>query len=314
MRQHTIQTPYKFGEVHFYSTEIKGELVLFDTGPPTQEAFAFLKGEVDLARLKYLFITHCHVDHFGLASAIAAESDAEILLPRKDVAKLKRREDSVARFEKLFSGYGFDGDFVHDFMAWFRKNVWHTVDAKRFRIVEESDVPERLGVTCLSLPGHSQSDMVYLYGNKAITGDILLRDIFQVPLLDVDVENFSERFTNYDAYCTSLLQLQRLRGYTILPGHSRHVPGLNETIILYIRKLLKRAGHVKRFVGVASVQDVMNFLFGEKPDDYVYIYSKISEIIFLRDFLAEPGKLRHSLEQIGLFATVSDLYAAAVAK
>ncbi len=313
MRQHTVHTPYKFGEVHFYSTEIKGELVLFDTGPPTPEAFDFLKGEVDLSRLKYLFITHCHVDHFGLAPAIAAESDAEILLPRKDMARLRHREESVVRFGQLLAGYGFDGGFVHDFMAWFRKNVWHAVDTERFRIVEESDVPEKLGITCLSLPGHSQSDMVYLYGNKAITGDILLRDIFQVPLLYVDLESFSDRFTNYDAYCTSMPQLQKLRDCAILPGHSRHVPGVDETIVFHTRKLLQRAGHVKRFAGVASVQDVMGLLFGEMPDDYFYLYAKASEIVFLRDFLAEPGKLRHSLEQIGLFDAVRDLYAAVVA-
>ena len=43
MHQHTVQTPYMVGEVHFYSAELNGELVLFDTGPPTPE------GEADRA-------------------------------------------------------------------------------------------------------------------------------------------------------------------------------------------------------------------------------------------------------------------------
>ena len=70
---------------------------------------------------------------------------------------------------------------------------------------------------------------------------------------------------------------------------------------------------MKRFADVASVPDVLRLLFGEMADDYFYLYSKASEIVFLRDFLAEPGKLRHSLEQIGLFGAVSDLYATVVA-
>ena len=227
MRQHTVHTPYKFGEAHFYSTEINGELVLFDTGPPTPEAFAGLKSEVDLSRLKYLFITHCHMDHFGLASAIAAECDAEILLPRKDITRLRRSEESIARLGQFLAMYGFDNGFVDNFVAWFRENFTRPVDTERFRIVEESDVPEKLGVTCLGMPGHSQSDMVYLCGTNAITGDILLRDIFQVPLLYVDLEDVADRFNNYDAYCASIPKLQKLRDYTILPGHSRYVPGVD---------------------------------------------------------------------------------------
>ena len=84
MRQHTVHTPYMVGDAHFYSTEIDGELVLFDTGPPTPEALDFLCREIDLTRLRYVFITHCHVDHYGLAAHIAANSGAEILIPRKD--------------------------------------------------------------------------------------------------------------------------------------------------------------------------------------------------------------------------------------
>ena len=74
MRQHTIHTPYLIGEVHCYSAEINGELVLFDSGPPTAEALALLVSQIDLSRLKYLFITHCHIDHYGLAAMIATHN------------------------------------------------------------------------------------------------------------------------------------------------------------------------------------------------------------------------------------------------
>ena len=76
MKRHTVMTPYMVGEVHYYSTEINGELVLFDTGPPTPGGLAELVRTVDLKRLKHLFVTHCHVDHYGLAAHIESHSAA----------------------------------------------------------------------------------------------------------------------------------------------------------------------------------------------------------------------------------------------
>jgi len=87
MIQHTVHTPYMVGESHFYSTEIDGDLVLFDTGPASSHARAYLKSQIDLRRLKYLFITHGHVDHCGLAAYIAQNSTAEILVPGKTPKK-----------------------------------------------------------------------------------------------------------------------------------------------------------------------------------------------------------------------------------
>ena len=37
MLQHTVQTPYVVGEVHFYSIELESGLAMFDTGPPTDD-------------------------------------------------------------------------------------------------------------------------------------------------------------------------------------------------------------------------------------------------------------------------------------
>jgi len=78
MQQHTVQTPYMVGEVHFYSAELDGGPALFDTGPPTPEGEAALLESIDLTRLKFLMITHCHVDHYGLANYILQHSDAEV--------------------------------------------------------------------------------------------------------------------------------------------------------------------------------------------------------------------------------------------
>lgn len=298
------------GEAHFYSTEIDGELVLFDTGPATPHALAFLEEQVDFGRLKYLFITHCHVDHCGLAAYLAQNTKAEILIPRKDAVKLRHHEHRLTHIQKFLKGYGFDDEFTERLRNVLdEKKVFPEIPG-RCSVVEESDIPQKLGISWLSCPGHSQSDLVYLCGNDAVSGDILLRDIFQAPLLDVDLDTFAGRFRNYDAYCTSLLELGKLRRYKILPGHREYVKSLNDTIHFYVRKLLERAGHVKRFSGVESVKEVIGHLFGESLVDPFVIYLKVSEIVFMRDFLADPDKLESSLVQIGLSDSVHELYTA----
>jgi glyoxylase-like metal-dependent hydrolase (beta-lactamase superfamily II) len=307
MQQHTVQTPYMVGEVHFYSTEIDGGLVLFDTGPPTAEGEAALLGNIDLKRVKYLFITHCHVDHYGLANFILQQSDAEVFIPRRDAMKFQRHAERMERIGDLLGGYGFERDFTTQLRESFERNKVFPATPERFRIVEESDQPARLGISYLACPGHSQSDLVYLTGESAVTGDILLRNIFQAPLLDIDLESFAGRFRNYPAYCRSLLNLAKLRGRQILPGHRHYVEGVDDAIVFYVRTLLERAMQLLPIRGL-PLNRIIEQLFKGRLTEPFLIYLKISEIVFMLDFLEDPGRLKASLEQIGLFDGVGALY------
>ncbi len=88
-RQHTLNTPYLVGPVHCYSAELAGELVLFDCGPPNVEAMAQLQRDIPLERLKHIVISHCHVDHYGLAAQLQQQTGAKLLptLPRSPQAQ-----------------------------------------------------------------------------------------------------------------------------------------------------------------------------------------------------------------------------------
>ena len=307
MHQHTVQTPYAVGDVHFYSAEIDGGLVLFDTGPPTVEGEACLINEVDFTRLKYVCITHCHVDHYGLVNFILQQSDAEVFIPRSDAVKFQRHPDRMKQMGELLAGYGFGEDFASQLRESFDRNKVFPQDPARFRIVEESDELAALGVTYLPCPGHSQSDMVYLLGDAAITGDILLRNIFQAPLLDINLETFTGRFRNYDVYCNSLFNLVKLRGRRIMPGHRNFVINVDEALTFYVRTLLERSVQLLPFRG-KTVDRIIEQLFKGRLTDPFSIYLKVSEIIFMLDFLENPTLLKSSLQQTGLFDQVSELY------
>lgn len=311
MRQHTVQTPYMVGEVHFYSTEINGELVLFDTGPPTPEGETLLQAEVDLARLKYVFITHCHVDHYGLANFILRNSDATVFIPRRDAIKLQRHQERMARMGGILEGYGFGRDFTVQLRKSFERNKVFPDIPERFAVVEESAEAVAPGIEYRACPGHSQSDLVYLYGEYAVTGDTLLRNIFQAPLLDVDLDTFSGRFRNYDAYCASLRGLAQLRGRRIMPGHRHTVERVDDGLLFHIRTLLERAAQLVPFRNLA-MNDIIGQLFKGRLTEPFFVYLKVSEIVFMLDFLENPGQLKASLQQAGLFDEVAGRYATAV--
>ena len=115
MQQHTINTDYQVGPVHCYSGNISGELVLFDTGPPTGEAQACLREELDLSRLKHVVITHYHVDHCGLVSWLEKETDADLYLPYRDTLKIEGYEERLRKLSGLLQQAGFDQSFVDSF-------------------------------------------------------------------------------------------------------------------------------------------------------------------------------------------------------
>jgi hydroxyacylglutathione hydrolase len=308
MQQHTIPTPYMVGDVHIYTAEIEGELVLFDTGPSTAEGIDYLRRHVDLRRLRHVLVTHCHIDHYGLAGWLGENTEAQIYLPRKDARKLRQHERRLDFLQNLLLECGFSVDFVTAFRRSLSGDQVFPPEPKHYALAEEADLPGRLGISILPCPGHSQSDLVYRWGNYAVTGDVLLRGIFQVPLLDVDLETFAGRFSNYRAYCSSLLELARLRGCRIMPGHRRDVPGLDETILGYVGKLIDRAARIHSFPAQLSVAEVVARLPGGGEPFFAYL--KASEVLFMRDFLTEPERLRSALEHIGLFTEVATAFEA----
>lgn len=310
MLQHTVQTPYMVGEVHLYSAELDGGLALFDTGPPTPEGIACLQQAVDLSRLKYLFISHCHVDHYGLANHLLTNSSAEVFIARTDAIKFNRHGERLDAIAAILRGYGFSGDFISQLRESFQKNKIFPVMPERYRIVEEStELLARLGISWFACPGHSQSDLVYTLGSYAVTGDILLKGIFQAPLLDINLTTFDGRFRNYDAYCASLLQLVRLRGLQIMPGHRHSVESVDAAILFYVTTLLERSLQLLplRHLPMTAIVDR---LFKGRLTEPFFVYLKLSEIVFMLDFLENPGLLKASLEQIGLFDRVAGQYAA----
>ena len=80
-----LPTPFPVGPINIFLSDAPQEpLTLIDTGPRTSKTRAIL--DVGLAERGYttsdlerIIISHAHVDHFGLAADLVADSGAEVL-------------------------------------------------------------------------------------------------------------------------------------------------------------------------------------------------------------------------------------------
>lgn len=312
LTQHTINTPYMVGPVHCYSGTVQGELVLFDTGPPTPEARQYLQNNIELDKLKYILVTHCHIDHYGQAHWLEQNTEAKLFLPYRDCLKITKHDDRMDQMYHLLSGLGFGQEYLDSLRQVFNSGALFPPFPRRF-LVAENDLPEQLGIEVLACPGHSQSDLVYVGDDWAVTGDTLLRGVFQSPLLDVDLET-GGRFKNYEAYCSSIVKLAGLANKKVLPSHRQHIKDIKSTLLFYISKLLQRVEQLHPYMYEENLVVLIDKLLNGRLQDTFHLYLKASEILFMKDFLREPELLGSSLERIGLFDEVEDVFQVAVAK
>jgi 2,4-dienoyl-CoA reductase (NADPH2) len=298
VRRYTIDTPYPVGPVHIYLLEQGGRLVLFDAGPPTFNCFNFLKNNLPLSKIEYVFITHAHADHCGATGFIRENSEAKIVIPRKDILKNMHFEEIKASLKGILLDLGFPKEVV--------MNMQNAVESLKTQenlpedvlAVEDINLPE--DITYKPFPGHSITDFVYLVDNKyAFTGDFLLADIFQTPLIEIDPET-GEVFDNYRAYCNSIARLSELEGYEVLPSH-RELKHPLDAVGFYVDKLIKRSRFVRECLQKnCTIFDAVKELLDPYKEPFK-AYMKASELVFIRDFIQKPELLLSSLKKIGLF-------------
>ena len=291
------------GPVHCYTLDLGEELLLFDTGPPTEAGREFLRARLDLTRLSKVIITHGHIDHCGQAAWLAQNSDADVYLPRLDILKHEQSQRRLSTLFSLIADLGFKESFIEVLHERFTRSAEPLRFPDRYRVAED-ELPPQLGVEVIGCPGHSQTDLIYAGNGWAVTGDTLLRGVFQSPLLDVNLET-GERFRNYQAYCATIIKLAGLRSKKILPGHRQHVDSVDHTLLFYLKKMLRRVDYLLPHLSSRSVAEVISELFPSMTAVF-HLSLKASEIVFMKDFLAQPVLLASALKAIELYEPLEE--------
>ncbi|WP_188020302.1 MBL fold metallo-hydrolase [Deferribacter autotrophicus] len=309
IKKYTVDTPYPVGPVHFYVKEYDDFLVLFDTGPNTNHAKEFLKQSIDLSKLKYLFVTHCHADHYGLIQFIKENSDAEIFISKYDLFRLYNLDLRIKAMSRILKEIGMADTTIEKIIGVLCMFAKEVPVPDGIRVLEEADdILEDLKISYVRCPGHSQSDIVYLLDGKAITGDVFLNGIFQTPLLDIDADYEDDRFINYLYFCDTIKKMKELeKKYEFLPGHRDYIDSVDERVKFYVSKMCERMVSLKKYLKLGDILKALKTIIPEPDAEPFKTYIKLSEILFFKDFYENPKLLLDSLKDAKIVIDNKDI-------
>lgn len=139
--------------VYILEDDVSKEAIIID---PADEASRILKiiNENGL-RLKYILLTHAHIDHIGALSELKGSTGAEVLLHKEDVFLY----ESMHLQSSLF---GLSEPRVTDIDVLIENGMELGSGGLRFHVIHT--------------PGHSPGSVCYYFSDKLFSGDTLFKD------------------------------------------------------------------------------------------------------------------------------------------
>ncbi|WP_254862929.1 MBL fold metallo-hydrolase [Halovivax gelatinilyticus] len=176
------------GENNAYLLESGDETALIDTGIHRPDIDAQLRdGLADLGRsvsdLDDILLTHHHMDHSGLAGALAAESGASVYVHEIDAPLVRRDEDAIEAYDSLqerrFEEWEMPEPKRRELREFFAQNP--PVDPpETVTEVTSGDVINvgQIQLTVRHAPGHTAGHCLYEFDRddtlEAFVGDVVL--------------------------------------------------------------------------------------------------------------------------------------------
>lgn len=112
-----VLTPYKiYTNVYIIQDEITAETIVVDPGAEVDKIVEML--EIMGAKLKYIYLTHCHGDHIGGVSELQKRKGGKILIHRFDADGLTNPDISLTNYLGIDASFEpdsrlHDGDLLH---------------------------------------------------------------------------------------------------------------------------------------------------------------------------------------------------------
>jgi glyoxylase-like metal-dependent hydrolase (beta-lactamase superfamily II) len=302
-----IPTPFQVGRVNAYLIE-DSPLTLIDSGPSSEKALDALEQALAehghaIEDLELLVISHQHIDHFGLAGALAARSGAEVASLDR-LAPYLARFDEEAEYDDIFAKrmmlrHGISADVVtalRAVSASFR--AWGAPVEVTRPLADGSELELRdRTLRVLHRPGHSPSDTVFVDESRSLmlAADHLIGHISSNPLLARPLDALGEytgpRPRSLPYYIASLQQTRALDLSIVLPGHgapiSDHVSLIDERLRLHRR----RAEKIHRLIAAEprTAHEIAQELWGNVAVTQAYL--TLSEVLGHIDMLHAEGRV-----------------------
>jgi glyoxylase-like metal-dependent hydrolase (beta-lactamase superfamily II) len=136
------------------------------------------KLEIDISKIKYIFITHHHADHAGVSAKLIKETGAKLIVNQNALVHLKEGKTG-----DIMKPVGTVIKLIHPFLRILHRNTkFPPVLPKKDDIIVNGDdyqVLRQIGVNgnILYTPGHSKDSISILLDNgNAFVGDLVMNN------------------------------------------------------------------------------------------------------------------------------------------
>ena len=304
IHQISLPTPFPMGSVNVFFLE--GRIpTLVDTGlkiPGAEEALEAGLAEVgySLADIAQVFVTHAHIDHYGLVGFTASRGARVYSHPESIPWLLHHAEENIRRAPATatwLQTMGISngalaqmeqmGPQIQEFMASLAETV---PSAEPIYPGQEFFAGNDVWQVHF-FPGHSLTHLA-LYRERdgiMIGGDVLLKRISSNPV--VEIEPGKERVKSLPLYADSLARLAQIPVSVVLTGHGDPVTEHAHLIASRLSEQRERQDLVLDFLeeGPLTAFEVSKRLFPRaKPDQMLLT---ISEALGHLDVLEEQNRL-----------------------
>jgi glyoxylase-like metal-dependent hydrolase (beta-lactamase superfamily II) len=276
-----LPTGLGVGPVNAYLFD-QPEVVLVDAGIKSDECWAALVdglavygvSPVDIARV---VITHPHVDHYGLAARITAESDAMVWIAEPgapwilaDAGKWRQRLTYYRDDFLIHIGLPnelIDGALVG--MQTLEKRA-DPVPAERIITFRIDGVLQMGGMAwqVLHAPGHASMQTVFYQPEtrQLISADMLLA-ITPTPVVEQPPPGETGRIPALPQFLRSLAMLEELEIDHVYPGHGRPFDNHRRVIERQRERILQRKAECLAFVrqGQATIPELLESMYAHQP-------------------------------------------------
>jgi glyoxylase-like metal-dependent hydrolase (beta-lactamase superfamily II) len=306
-----LPVPY-LGSVNLWLLE-GDPLTLVDTGPANAEASATLERELArhgyaLEQIELVLITHHHLDHSGLASAIKERSGAEIAAHSGTARwgiNYHERATAERRFtERLMAKHGVPESLIAASAPFFQHIVRESRGYETDRLLQDGDTIRAGGRTLRVVfrPGHSTTDTLFVDDDEeaVFVGDHLLADISSgAEIMPTELPG-DERRRALLEYLGNLRKTEAMQISRCYPGHGPviedHRTLIGERIAFHSERLDLIAGHIRD--GCSTAFQVARKLWSDEVAETQPVLV-IWEVLGHLDILVNRGTVREHVDDRG---------------
>ena len=215
-------SPMTFKGTNTYIID-NGELAIIDPGPLNEEHFHNIL-EVTAGRsVKYIFLTHSHVDHSPLAKQLSVELNTPIYGFGTSDTGLSSTMLTLIRNGYESGAEGIDYEFFPDNLV---KNK------EKFKLNDNI-------ISAIHTPGHMGNHICYQYGKVLFSGD---------HVMGWATSMVSPPYGDLTQFMESCRLLQKKEFDLFLPGHGYPVKNPRERLNFLINHRLEREHQIKEAI------------------------------------------------------------------